>query len=302
MDLRSFHDDFCKYLLIEKDRAQSTVSTYKANFGEFCSWLESEGLLLDVSSFEDYKILRRFMYQLTEKKLDRNTVRVRMISLKTFCKYLLHEGELKGNNPFERIDIPRKKKGLPQPLSDKVRDKLLSLSKRRALSSGNERDIQMAVIAELGLKVGMRKGAMQNLMYENIDFENGYCYVIDKGQKEKCYPLAPSVLHWLKRLKIARGISQGPVILSPRSKGPISDTSLHDEFKRYVKLFGLDESKVHLHSMRHTYGTNLHEMGFDIRDIQVAMGHDDIGSTQVYVDVPKKELREKIKRVFSRSK
>lgn len=140
------------------------------------------------------------------------------------------------------------------------------------------------------------------MKYEKIDFENGYCYVIDKGQKEKCYPLVPSILQWLKRLKVARGVFQGPVILSPRSKTAISETSLHDEFKRYVQLFGIDETKIHLHSMRHTYGTNLHNMGFNTRDIQVALGHDDIGSVQVYTEVPKKELREKIKRAFSKSK
>lgn len=90
--------------------------------------------------------------------------------------------------------------------------------------------------------------------------------------------------------------------ISLRSNSPISDTSLHDEFKRYVSLCGLDKEDISLHKMRHTFGTTLHEQGFDIRDIQVAMGHDDIGSTQIYVDIPKKELREKIKRVFSRSK
>jgi integrase/recombinase XerD len=106
----------------------------------------------------------------------------------------------------------------------------------------------------------------------------------------------------LKRLRLTRKVAEGPVILSPKSLTAISDTSLHDEFKRYVRLCGVNEKEIGLHLMRHTYGTTLHEQGFDIRDIQVAMGHDDIGSTQVYDDVPKKELREKIKRFFSRSK
>jgi integrase/recombinase XerD len=155
---------------------------------------------------------------------------------------------------------------------------------------------------ELGFKAGFRKGAMQNLLWERIDFEEGYAYVVDKGQKEKCYLLAPSILDWLKRLRLVRKAAEGRVILSPKSNTAISDTSLHDEFKRYVRLCGVNEKETGLHSMRHTYGTTLHEQGFDIRDIQVAMGHDDIGFTQVYVDVPKKELREKIKRVFSKSK
>ncbi|SPQ01352.1 hypothetical protein NBG4_500026 [Candidatus Sulfobium mesophilum] len=301
MRLVELHEACCNYLLIERGETSATVSTYKANFREFCTWLEGQCLPLDVSSISDYKILTQFMYYLAHRKLHRNTIRQRMISLKTFCKYLLRDDFLQ-RNPFDRFDIPKKVRGKPRPVGDNVRDKLLSLTKRRAESSSNVRDIQAAVIMELGFKVGLRKGAMQNLLWEEIDFEEGYAYVVDKGQKEKYYPLAPSVVHWLKRLKLARGALSGPVILSPKSNTSISDTSLHDEFKRYVSLCGVDESKIGLHSMRHTYGTTLHEQGFDIRDIQVAMGHDDIASTQVYVDVPKKELRERIRRAFSKSK
>lgn len=301
MNLRSLHEDFRKYFLYEKARTERTVKTYSYNFQEFLGYLESLGKPLDVSVFEDYRVLREFMYSLSERGLDKKTIRQRMLSLKSFCKFLVRE-DIISRNPFDRFDIPKKVKGTPRPLSGNVRDKLLDLTKRRAESSGKARDIQAAIIMELGFKAGFRKGAMQSLLWENIDFEEGYAYVIDKGQKEKCYPLAPSILYWLKRLRLAREAAEGPVILSPKSKTPISDTSLHDEFKRYVRLCGLNEKEIGLHSMRHTYGTTLHAQGFDIRDIQVAMGHDDIGSTQVYVDVPKKELREKINRVFSKSK
>ncbi len=221
-----------------------------------------------------------------------------MLSLKSFCKYLVREGILQGN-PFDRFDIPKKEKSLPKPLSDRIRDKLLASVKRRAERSKKDRDIQAVVIMELGMRCGFRKGAMRNLLWENADLRGGYAYVVDKGQKEKCYILAPSAVLWLKTLKLARGAEVGPVLLSPRSKTPISITSLHDEFKRYVKLAGLPENEASLHRLRHTFGTNLFEKGLDIREVQEALGHEDIGSTLGYVEVSKKNLREKIKRAFS---
>ena len=221
-----------------------------------------------------------------------------MISLKTFCKYLLREDILL-RNPFDRFDVPRKVKGLPRRLNDQDRDRLLSLLKCRAESSKRIRDIQAVVIVELGARCGLRKKGMRSMTWENTDLEAGYTRVTDKGEKEHTYVLSPSTVRWLKVLKMARGNNKGHVLLSPKSKTPISETSLHDEFQRYVELAGLAGRGISLHRLRHTYGTNLIESGMDLREVQEALCHDDIGSTVGYTEVTKKKLRERIKRVFS---
>jgi integrase/recombinase XerD len=301
VDLKELHSDFCRYFSVEKGRTDRTVTSYKYNFNEFLRWLRNKDMPLEVSSLEDHKILREFMYHLSDRKLDKKTVRQRMLSLKSFCKYLLREDVLQ-RNPFDRFDIPKKEKSLPKPLSDSIRDRLLAVVKKRYKRTKDIRDLQAVVMIEIGLKVGLRKGAMRNMSWEKTDLKKGYVSVIDKGQKEKCYVLPPSVVQWLKLLKIARSIGSGRVFLSPKSKTPISITSLHDEFKRYVKLAGLDDKGINLHRLRHTYGTNLYDGGMDIRDVQEAMGHEDIGSTLGYVEVSKKNLRNKIKRIFSNAK
>lgn len=301
MSLVSLYSEFCKYFLYEKARTERTVKTYSYNFQEFLDYLKSLGKPLEVSVLEDHRLLKDFMYTLFERRLNKKTIRQRMLSLKSFCKYLVRE-DIISKNPFDRFDIPKKEKSLPKPLKAADMDRLLSIVKKRFESSRNVRDLQAVLIFELGYKAGLRKGAMQNMTWGRTDLESGYVYVTDKGQKEKCYPLVPSVVHWLKRLKLARGISEGPVFLSPKSGTPISDTSLHDEFKRYVRLAGLNEKEISLHSLRHTFGTTLYQRGVDIRDVQDAMGHEDISSTLGYVEVSRKELREKVSRVFCRPK
>jgi integrase/recombinase XerD len=300
MDLVRLHNDFCKYFSIEKGRTDRTITSYKYNFNEFLRWLKDNDKPLEVSSLEDHKVMREFMYYLSQR-VDKKTVRQRMLSLKSFCKYLVRE-DLLQRNPFDRFDIPKKEKSLPKPLSNGIRDSLLLQTRRRALKSKKDRDIQAVVMMELGMRCGFRKGAMRNLQWENADLKGGYAYVIDKGQKEKCYILAPSAVSWMKTLKLARGATSGNVLLSPKSKTPISITSLHDEFKRYVVLAGLNAQEISLHRLRHTFGTNLFEKGMDIREVQEALGHEDIGSTLGYVEVSKKKLREKIKRAFSNEK
>lgn len=301
MHLTDLYEDCLKYLLIEKGETPDTIRTYRANFCKFMSWLNDKGLPDEIFSLADHTILRQFMYHLHEKGLQKNTIRLHMFSIKALCMFLLREGILRGN-PFDRFDIPKKVKGVPRPLSDPYRDKLLSQTKRMAESSKSARDIQAAVIMELGARCGLRKKGMMSMTWENTDLLNGYTRILDKGNKDHTYILSPSTIKWLKILKMARGTDKGHVLLSPKSKTPISKTSLQDEFRRYVDILGLSNAGITLHRLRHTYGTDLIAAGMDVLEVKEALCHEDIGSTVGYTEVSKKSLRDKIKKVFSNAK
>lgn len=114
MELGILHEDFCKYFSFEKGRTQRTIASYKSNFNEFVRWLKEKGLPVDASSLEDYRIPREFMYHLSFRKLNKKTIRQRMLSLKSFCKFLVKEGIL-NHNPFDRFDIPKRKRACLNP-------------------------------------------------------------------------------------------------------------------------------------------------------------------------------------------
>lgn len=300
MELTGLFQEFVKYFRYEKVRTARTIQTYQYNFEDYKGYLKVCHLPLLLSSL-DFKIVRDYMYKLHEKKLDKATIRQRMLSLKSFCKYLLREGHLE-RNPFDRIDIPSKKKSIPRPLNYSIRDRLLDYTKDRYLQTQSDRDLQNLVMMEAGFKSGLRKKAIRNMLWEYTDLEDGFTFVKDKGDKVKQIPLMPSVVSWLKELKKIREVDRGPVFLGPKARKVISETSLNDEFKRCVRLSGLDEKAMSLHSMRHTYGTNLHEGGMDIRKIQEAMGHEDINSTLAYVQVSKKGLRLEVEKALANAK
>lgn len=300
MELTSIYEEFIKYFRYEKSRTARTVQSYQYNFVDYMGYLKACHLPLLLSSF-DFKIVRGYMYKLHEKKLDKATIRQRMLSLKSFCKYLLREGHLE-SNPFDRFDIPSKKKNMPRPLNDSIRDRLLDYTKEIYLQTKSDRDLQNVVMMEAGFKTGLRKKAMRNMLWEYTNMEEGFTYVKDKGDKFKHYPLTPSVASWLKELKKLREVDRGPIFLGPKARRVISETSLYDEFKRCARLSGLDEKAMSLHNMRHTFGTNCLEGGLDIRKIQEAMGHDDINSTLAYVQVSKKGLRLEVEKALANAK
>jgi integrase/recombinase XerD len=71
--------------------------------------------------------------------------------------------------------------------------------------------------------------------------------------------------------------------------------SLVDLFKRYKDLSGISRNKkFSIHSLRHTFATQLLRKNANLVSIQQLMGHKSIESTYVYMHVTGKELRESI--------
>jgi len=50
--------------------------------------------------------------------------------------------------------------------------------------------------------------------------------------------------------------------------------------------------------LRHSFATHMLEERADLRTIQAAMGHEDIGTTQIYIKVNPEHMTKTIKRVF----
>jgi site-specific recombinase XerD len=61
-----------------------------------------------------------------------------------------------------------------------------------------------------------------------------------------------------------------------------------------LRIIGINDPKITAHSLRHTCGSLLVEMGTDIEIIKDLLGHSDSSTTRIYVDMAQKRrlLRE----------
>ena len=65
---------------------------------------------------------------------------------------------------------------------------------------------------------------------------------------------------------------------------PLSMRQVGALLKRYARRAGLEASRVHVHSLRHTTAGLMEAVGEDLREIQAQLGHKNLRTTQVYLE------------------
>ena len=65
----------------------------------------------------------------------------------------------------------------------------------------------------------------------------------------------------------------------------ITATRIYEEFKKLLKKAGLDNQKFTLHCLRHTIATQLLDGGMELEKVRDFLGHEYLGTTQIYTRV-----------------
>jgi integrase/recombinase XerD len=89
-----------------------------------------------------------------------------------------------------------------------------------------------------------------------------------------------SLLAWIAE----RGPIPGPLFPS-RNRYPISRYRLDEMMKHYCNLAGIPAEKPNMHSLKHSCGTHLCEMGKEVAIIRDWLGHRNIQNTMIYLEV-----------------
>lgn len=120
----------------------------------------------------------------------------------------------------------------------------------------------------LGFYQGMRVSEIIKLEPSNIDYGRKLIYIKQgKGSKDRNIPIAPEVIKGLKYLPVGVGVR-----------------ALEISFKNYAKnILGKD---LKFHSLRHSGATHyLNIKNWNLRQVQVFLGHARISTTEIYTHV-----------------
>jgi type 1 fimbriae regulatory protein FimB len=108
-----------------------------------------------------------------------------------------------------------------------------------------------------------------------------------KGSNGGEFPLAEVEARSLRAWLRERGNAPGPLFPS-RERTAITKRRLDQLMKKYCAAAGIARAKAHFHSLRHSCGTHLAEMGEDLLVIQDHLGHRNIQNTLIYTAVTNK--------------
>ena len=212
--------------------------------------------------------------------------------MRSFFRFLQLDG-WRDDDPSELLESPVLGEHLPEVLSTEEVDCLeasIDLSKPEGQRN--------KAIIEVLFSCGLRVSELVNLKLSNLYIEERYVRVLGKGSKERLVPISDKAVTELKYwfmdrqgLKIKPG-EEDYVFLNRRG-AHLTRTMILIMIKRQAEEAGIKKI-ISPHTLRHSFATALLEGGADLRAIQVLLGHESIGTTEIYTHIDMTTLREEI--------
>jgi site-specific recombinase XerD len=141
---------------------------------------------------------------------------------------------------------------------------------------------------------GLRLAAGSALQREDVD-ARGFLRYLGKGGTWKLAPAEDAVIVALDEWTVTH---ESPWVF-PGRDGHMSSRGMHQAIANLMKHAGIANVSRPVHMLRHTMGADLRKRGADIRDIQEALGHANISTTQIYTQMATDDLAKKLPKRFS---
>ena len=191
-------------------------------------------------------------------------------------------------------------RGKPRPIPEVLTPEEQARLLRELEPTDSPGKLRNLAIIRLMLNTGLRAVEVRDLRHRNIDWRSGRMKLRGKGGKDRVLWLAEGDLALLKdwidqRSSSKLHSSSNLVFTSLDGKKPLCGRWLRKMVKRVAENAGLD--KVHPHTLRHTFATNLLRQEKNLRLVQRALGHSNIATTTIYTHICDEELELAMKRL-----
>ena len=280
---------YTRYLKLERNYSPNTLAAYQNDLSWLLSFCEQQEMNPLDMQLED---LQHFAVQLHEHQIG-PTSQARILSgIRSFYKYLLLSGEIE-QDPTELLESPHLGERLPEVLSTDEIDQI-----QKSIDLSKPEGQRNKTIIEVLFSCGLRVSELVNLKLSNLYLEEGFVRVMGKGSKERLVPISSKALRELHYWFVDRNlmkIQQGEedyVFLNRRGKH-LTRTMILIMLKRQAVAAGITKT-ISPHTLRHSFATELLKGGADLRAIQAMLGHESIGTTELYMHIDTTTLREEI--------
>jgi integrase/recombinase XerC len=211
------------------------------------------------------------------------------------------------NDPAALLSPPKRRKRVPRALEQTLAGGALSNA-----SSGSQWPERDALILALALACGLRLAEIATLRMVDLEGDPPQAMVVrGKGDKERRLGLPPVVTDALRLYFPTRrdrleelGLDAQTVVISSRPRavrardGRVTGRTVEASREtvvyvvdRVLRMIGARRPGIRVHALRHTFATlGLREGAFSLRQLQVALGHASLATTQIYTEVADEEI------------
>ena len=287
--ISDYYSMFSDYLTNQKANSVNTRESYLRDTLYFLEYLSDTGtdpLQADEQTVQGY------VDHLHELKRSPTTISRNLASVRCFYKFLIFRG-LVENNPAKGIKLEKTVKKLPQVLSGEEIELLLAQP-----DITEPKGCRDKAMLELLYATGIRASELINLNIKDLNLRSGVLYC--RGSKGvRSIPVYPSavvaVSDYIYRMRgLITGPESGNALPVTLYGGRLTRQGFWKIVKGYATEAGITK-EITPHTLRHSFALHLLENGASVKDIQTMMGHADISSTQVYVQL----LDSHVKQVYN---
>lgn len=287
-------DDFISYLKGDRAFSARSVEAYGDALRRFSTFLQEkeEDLTPDKA---DTDLIRQWMAHRMAEGVSARTVALQLSALRAYYKYLLRTGRIE-RDPTRLLRNPKVHRRLPTFVKQSEMDSLFDKVAFADNFTGRRDRTMLLTFYHTGLRVSELIG----LTLADVDCDEGELKVTGKRNKQRIIPFATELADALRsyiheRLHLTNAptapseVGRLPLFVTPQAT-PLSYPQVRAMVAHYLGLVTY-QKKRSPHVLRHTFATAMLNNGADLEAIKQLLGHESIGTTEVYTHTTFADLK-----------
>ena len=291
-EMNTIVKNFLIYLKDEKNLSNNTLESYGRDLRQFGEFLNEKGR----ASYIDVNKTTIITYLLYLQKKGRatSTISRNLASIRALYQYLLNKG-LVENDPTISLESPKSEKKLPCVLSLSEVERLISQPNENSAMGSRDK-----TMLELLYATGIRVSELVRLDICDVELELDFIKCRGTNSKERIIPIGTmakkALLKYSTEYRDMLAKDDEKALFVNYYGKRLTRQGFWKIIKRYTKEAKINK-KITPHTLRHSFATHLIQNGADLKSVQEMLGHSDISTTQIYMQLTKN----KIKDVYNKS-
>ena len=291
-------DKFKQYLVFEKSLSSNTLDAYIRDVGKLFVYLADEGKHPVDVTLEDLETFSATLHDVGIHP--RSQARI-LSGIRSFYHFMILNQYMEAD-PTLLLESPKIGEKLPEVLSVEEIDKIID-----SIDLSSSEGQRNRAIIETLYSCGLRVSELCNLKLSDLYLKEGFIKVEGKGSKQRLVPISRSAIDEIELyLYVRNQIDIKPgfedyLFVSILRKKNLSRIMVFHIVKELAEKAGITKV-ISPHTFRHSFATHLLENGANLRVIQTMLGHEEIGTTEIYTHIDSTRLRSEIVNHHPRNK